>query len=503
LVAIDTPPKQMRQSQTRAEFSPPVDEPDSQAMVAAPQAAGWRVVCCPPLVPSDPILIMNQTHSSAADGPATGTKDDLQATFSRHRAQLASALPPRSIAIVHSSDFVTTNADATFPYTENSDFYYLTGIRQEESTLILFPDAPDPAQRELLFLRETNDTIAVWEGARLSKEQATGKSGIAKVHWNSQFDGMLRRLMIQADQVFLNTNEHPRAKPEAPDRNERFAHSCRERFPLHQYRRLAPLLHRQRAVKNEGELELMRRACEVTDAGFRRLLNFVRPGVREYEVQAELIHEYLRRGSDGFAYPPIIASGVNSCVLHYVSNREVCKDGDLLLLDVAAEWQGYDSDMTRTIPVNGRFSPRQRAVYDAVLRVMRAASGLLQPGVMMQDYQKEVARIMEGELIDLKLLNPDEVGAQDPDKPLYRRYFMHGTSHSIGIDTHDVQREDEPVREGMVFTVEPGIYLPEEGFGVRLENMIIVRSDGNVDMLGQVPVEADEIEALMAAAKQS
>ena len=442
---------------------------------------------------------MNQTHSNASvHEPGAGC--DLQETFRSHRARLAASLPPRSMAIVHSNDFVSSNADATFPFTENSDFYYLTGIRQEESTLILFPDAPDPVHRELLFLRETNETIAVWEGARLTKEQATARSGIDKVHWNKQFDGLFRRLMIQADQVFLNSNEHPRARPDAPDRNERFVHSCRQQFPLHQYRRLAPLLHRRRAVKSGGELELMRRACEVTGAGFRRILNFVRPGVREYEVQAELIHEYLRLGADGFAYPPIIAAGVNSCVLHYVSNREVCRDGDLLLLDVAAEWQGYDSDMTRTIPVNGRFTPRQRSVYEAVLRVMRAATTLLQPGVMMSAHQKEVNRIMEGELINLNLLDARAVADQDPDKPLFRRYFMHGVSHSIGIDTHDVQREDEPIRAGMVFTVEPGIYLPDEGFAVRLENMVIVRPEGNIDMLEQVPVEPDEIEKLMAAA---
>lgn len=436
----------------------------------------------------------NPIHKAAMAPTAPG----LQETFSSHRARLAASLPPRSMAVVLSNDVITTNADSTLPFVENSDFYYLTGIRQEESALVLFPDAHDPAHREMLFLRETNETIAVWEGARLTTAQATAASGIDKVHWNQQFDSLLRRLMIQAETVYLNSNEHPRARPEAPDRNERFAHTCRQQFPLHQFRRLAPLLHRQRAVKTPGEIDLMRRACAVTESGFHRLLKFVKPGVMEYEVQAELIHEYLRLGADGFAYPPIVASGANSCVLHYVTNRERCKDGDLLLLDVAAEWAGYDSDMTRTIPVNGRFSPRQRAVYRSVLRVMRAAAALLQPGVMLNEFQKEVGKIMESELIGLGLFSAADVERQDPDKPLFRKYFMHGTSHSIGIDTHDVLREDEPVRENMVFTVEPGIYLPDEGFGVRLENMIVIREGGNEDLLGSVPIEADEIEALMA-----
>ncbi len=441
---------------------------------------------------------MKQADIPMHQASASPLTPGLQETFSSHRARLAASLPPRSMAIVLSNDVITTNADATVPFVENSDFYYLTGIRQEESALVLFPDAQDPAHREMLFLRETNETIAVWEGARLTKEQATEASGIVKIHWNQQFDSLFRRLMVQAESVFLNTNEHPRARPEGPDRNERFVRTSREQFPLHQYRRLAPLLHRQRAIKTPGEIELMRRACSVTESGFHRLLKFVRPGVMEYEVQAELIHEYLRLGADGFAYPPIIASGVNSCVLHYVSNRERCKDGDLLLLDVAAEWGGYDSDMTRTIPVNGRFSPRQRAVYESVLRVMRAAADLLQPGVMLNEFQKEVGRVMERELIGLGLLDAAEVDKQDPDSPLFRKYFMHGTSHSIGIDTHDVLREDEPVRENMVFTVEPGIYLPDEGFGVRLENMIVIKEGGNVDLLGSVPIEPDDIEALMA-----
>lgn len=417
--------------------------------------------------------------------------------FTEHRRRLAERLPPGALVIVHANDVMPTNADGTLGFAPNSDLYYLSGIDQEETVLMLFPDAPDPKQRELLFVRETSEHIAIWEGQKLTKEDARARSGIERVHWTSEFETQFRQLMCQASVVYLGSNEHPRAVIHVESRELRFARRCRHEYPLHRLERLAPLIYELRAVKSAAELELLREAVRITRDGFMRLLHFVRPGVHEFEVEAELAHEFLRQRAGGFAYPPIIASGANACVLHYVTNHCECRDGELLLLDVAAKYAHYNADLTRTIPVNGRFTERQRAVYEAVLRVFRACCGMLKPGVIIREYQEKVGEIMTEELIRLGLLDAREVAEQDPEKPLYKKFFMHGTSHHLGLDVHDVPPAWQPIRPGMVFTVEPGIYLRDEGLGVRLENDILIGEHENTDLMADIPIEADEIEALM------
>ncbi|MBP7951389.1 MAG: aminopeptidase P family protein [Verrucomicrobiales bacterium] len=417
--------------------------------------------------------------------------------FIDNRRRLAARLKPNSIAIVHAADVLPRSADGVIPFIQNSDLFYLTGVDQEETILLLYPDAAEPKYREVLFLRETNEQVRTWEGDKLTKEQARQATGIQTVLWTQEWAQQLRTLALQAECICLPLNEHPRAVIELETRETRFVRQCREMFPLHRYERLAPLLYELRCVKSDTELSLIRQAIDATDAGFRRLLGFIRPGVWEYEIEAELAHEWLRRRSRGFAYPPIIASGENACVLHYVANDRQCQDGDLVLLDVAAEYANYNSDLTRTVPVNGKFTPRQRQVYDAVLRVLRECFQLLQPGVLLRDYQKKVEKLMEQELIRLNLLDAAEVAKQDPEKPLLKKYFPHGTSHHLGLDVHDVAPPNFALRPGMVLTVEPGIYIREEQLGVRLENDVLITEDGVVDLMAHIPIEASDIEALM------
>jgi Xaa-Pro aminopeptidase len=417
--------------------------------------------------------------------------------FITNRKRLVPLLKPRSVVIVHSNDLMPTNADGTMGFAQNSDLLYLSGVDQEESVLILFPDASDEKQREMLFLRETSEDIAIWEGEKLTKEQAREKTGIKEVHWLSEFERLFRIVMCQADHVYLNSNEHPRATIPVESRETRFTHRCQHEYPLHSYVRLAPLMHDLRSIKSPHELELLKEAIRITKLGFDRLLKFVRPGVHEYEVEAELVHEFVKNRASGFAYPPIIGSGANACVLHYVENKAECLDGEMLLLDVAARYANYNADLTRTIPVNGRFTERQRDVYNAVLRVFRACCQMLRPGVIIKDYQEEVGKLMTGELIGLGLLKKEDVEKQNPEKPLYKKYFMHGTSHHLGLDVHDVGLTWKPVQAGMVFTVEPGIYIREEKLGVRLENDILIGENGNIDLMADIPIEVEEIEALM------
>ncbi len=417
--------------------------------------------------------------------------------FIRNRDKLRALLRPNSIVIVLSNDVLPTNADGTMGFRQNSDLLHLSGIDQEETALVLMPDAVDPKEREILFVRETNEHIAVWEGEKLNKEQARAASGIERVEWSHTFEGFLHRLIPQADHVYLTTNEHLRAAAVVQTRNDRLIRDCQARYPLHRYERLAPLMHRLRITKQPEELVAIRKACEITEAGFRRLLGFIKPGVGEWEIEAELIHEFVRRGSRGFAYPPIIGSGANACVLHYVDNSKVCRDGDMLLLDVAAEYAGWNSDLTRTVPVNGRFTKRQRQVYGTVLRVFRACNGILRPGNNPLDYQKQAVELVEEELVGLGLFTAREAREQGPDKPLVKKYFMHGVSHHLGLDVHDVAPPHEPYAEGMVFTIEPGIYIREEGLGVRLENDVLIGRDSNADLMAGIPIEPDEIEDLM------
>jgi Xaa-Pro aminopeptidase len=419
--------------------------------------------------------------------------------FIKNRGKVAQKLAPHSIAIFHSNDVMPTSADGTMPFVQHSDIYYLTGIAQEETILVLFPDAIEEKHREILFIRQTDEHTAIWEGEKYSQEAAAAQSGIRTVLWTKDFDALLPALVFQAENIYLNTNEHLRQKNEVETRDARFIAFCKKNFPLHTYKRLAPLMMEVRSRKEKEEIEAIAAACKITEKGFRRLLGFVKPGVMEYEIEAELLHEFIRHGSRGFAYEPIIASGANACVLHYVSNDKPCKAGDLLLLDVGAEYAGYASDMTRCIPVSGRFSERQKAVYNAVLRVKKEAKKLLRVGTLIADYQKEVGKLMTSELIGLGLLKKHEVEKEDPQNPLYKRYFMHGTSHFLGLNVHDYGFFHKKVEAGMVFTVEPGIYIREEGIGVRLENDIVVLEDGYQDLMSDIPIEVEEIEDLMNA----
>ena len=416
--------------------------------------------------------------------------------FVENRERLARRLPTNALAVVNANDVLPTNADGTLALQPNSDLFYLSGIEQEESILVLAPDAFDPKLREVLFLREPNEHLKTWEGCKHSKEDAQKISAIKTVKWLSEFPVLFRQLMCDAERVFLNSNEHKRATGEVGTRDERFVRECQRKFPLHTYHRLARLLHDLRVVKSDREVELLREACAITRAGFRRVLKKTRPGVNECEIEAEFIHEFTRRRGK-FAYPPIIASGANSCVLHYNQNDQPCRKGDLLLLDVGASYANYNADLTRTIPVSGKFTKRQKAVYNAVLRVLRASIAGATAGKLHRDWQKQAKQMMNEELLALGLLTKADIRKQTDDTPASQKYFNHSLGHPLGLDVHDVGYTTKPFAPGWVLTVEPGIYIPAEGFGVRLENDILVSESGPVDLMAKIPVEADEIEALM------
>jgi len=416
--------------------------------------------------------------------------------FVENRARLKARLLPNSLAVVNANDVLPTNADGSLRLIANSDLFYLTGVEQEQTILLLYPDAHDEKQRELLFIRDVHPDLETWEGHKLTKEEAREISGVERVHFLSEFPRLFHRLMCECEHVYLNSNEHKRAVIEVETRESRFVAQTIRRYPLHDYHRLARLMHPLRVVKMPQEIELIRKACALTGKGFRRLLRFVRPGVNETEIEAELAHEFIR-GGGGFAYTPIIASGANACALHYIANCAACRRGDLLLLDVAASYANYNSDLTRTIPVSGRFTPRQRQVYDAVLRVFRQCCDNLRPGKLWKDWQKEAEQLIEKELVDLKLLTTRAIKKQDPDNPAFKKYFMHGVGHPIGLDVHDVGFTTEPMQAGWVMTVEPAIYIRDEGMAVRLENTILVGENGNTDLMADIPIEAREIEAAM------
>lgn len=422
--------------------------------------------------------------------------------FIKNRQKFTSRMKDKALAVFNSNDIYPVSADGTMPFQQHRDIFYLSGVDQEESILVLFPSAKDPKHREVLFLRETNETIAIWEGEKLTKQAAFEVSGIKTVYWLSQFDTIFKNLMAEAELIYFNTNEHLRANTEVETREDRFIKKCKADYPAHQVAKSAPILHELRAVKEAEELELMQTACNITDKGLRRLLGFIQPGVWEYEIEAELAHEFLRNRSKGFAYTPIIASGKNACVLHYIENNQICQDGDVILMDFGAEYANYASDLTRCVPVNGRFTTRQRQVYDAVLRVKKHAESMLVPGTMLAEYHKEVGLFMEKELIGLGLIDQTDVNNQNPDWPAYKKYFMHGTSHYIGLDTHDVGLWNVPIQAGMVFTCEPGIYIPEENLGIRLEDDLVVQASGGPkNLMAHIPLEAEEIEELMNAGK--
>ncbi len=418
--------------------------------------------------------------------------------FIKNRKNFMAQMKPNSLAIFNSNDIYPITADSTMPFQQHRDIFYLSGVDQEESVLVLFPDTPNDAHKEILFLKETNDHIAVWEGEKLTKEKALETSGIKTVYWLQEMEKILFEIMTQCETVYINTNEHYRANVETETREARFVKGFLQKYPAHNVAKSNPILQRLRSVKDQVELDLIQKACDITEKGMRRVLNFVKPGVMEYEIEAEYMHEFLRNRSKGFAYTPIIASGNNANVLHYIENNQACNDGDLILIDVGAEYANYSSDMTRTIPVNGKFSKRQREVYDAVNRVKNEATKMLVPGAIWKKYHVEVGNLMTSELLGLGLLDKTDVKNENPDWPAYKKYFMHGTSHHMGLDTHDYGLLWEPMKANMVFTVEPGIYIPEEGFGIRLEDDVVIQENGEpFNLMRNIPIEAEEIEDLM------
>lgn len=417
--------------------------------------------------------------------------------FISNRERLRNLLKPNSMVIVQSNDVLPTNADGTFGFRQNNDIFYLSGIDQEETILIVFPDFPDEKFREILLIRETSEHLKVWEGEKLSKKQANDISGIEKVIWTSNFDTILRKLIFLADHVYLNLNEHDGGEWNFETRERRFISEFKQKFPLHRIERLAPLLQQLRVIKQPIEIDLIKKAIEITNKGFIRMAKFLKPKVNEFELEAELIHEFLSNHSRGHAFAPILASGKSACVLHYVTNNNQCQVGEIILMDFGAEYANYNADITRCLPVNGKFSERQKEVYSAVLNVMKATKKMLIVGNTMENIKKEVGKIMEFELIKLGLLKQDEVDNQNEDAPLYKKYFPHGISHHLGLDVHDVGNRYEVFKVGMVFTCEPGIYIPEEKLGIRLENDILITENGIEDLMTNIPIEIEEIEALM------
>ena len=416
--------------------------------------------------------------------------------FVQNRKRIADRMGSKALAVVNANDILPTNADGTLPMQPNADMFFLTGIEQEESVLVLFPDAADEKQREILFVRQPSEHLQIWEGYKHTKDDARKISGIKNVKWLSEFPVLFRSLMCEAESAYLNSNEYKRANVEVETRDVRFIRQCQTDFPLHQYRRLAPLLHELRVVKTDLEIELLKEAVDITAKGFRRTLKFVKPGVMEYEVEAELAREFIKRRGK-FAYTPIVAAGKNNCVLHYLQNDQVCKKGQLLLMDVASSYANYNADLTRTIPVSGKFSRRQKKVYNAVLRVLRQSIAGAVVGKLHKDWTKESQAHMNEELLKLGLLKKSQIKKQDPDNPACRKYFMHGLGHPLGLDVHDVGDNNQPFASGTVLTVEPGIYLPDEGFGVRLEDDIVVTEKGPINLMEKTPIETDEIESIM------
>lgn len=417
--------------------------------------------------------------------------------FIENRKRLSKRLKPRSIAVFNSNDIMPTSADGVHPFIQQTDLFYLCGIDQEETILILCPDAHDKKLREILFIKKTSPETLIWEGHKYTPEQATDISGVATVRNLDAFETIFQQLVFESENIYLNINEHLRADMTVASRDMRFLRHCQTYHPLHKYERLAPLMHELRVVKSEVEVALIKHAAEITKGAFFNALKCIAPDVWEFEIEAEIHYEFLKKRSNGPAYATIVASGGNACVLHYIKNDQQLKDGDLLLMDFGAEYAHYAADVTRTIPINGRFSKRQKAVYDAVLRVQRDAIQLLKPGMLMEDYNHAVGKIMQEELRRLGLLSREEINAQTKDKPAYRKYFMHGASHHLGLDVHDYGSKYRAFEVGMVMTCEPGIYIADESIGIRLEDDILITADGPVNLTADIPIDADEIEALM------
>ena len=420
--------------------------------------------------------------------------------FVKNRAKFVAQMQPNALAVFNSNDIFSTGADSTLPFHQHRNIFYLSGVDQEESILVLFPDAKNTKHKEILFVKETNEHIAIWEGAKLSKKQATEVSAVQTVYWLKDFDVLFEAMMKEAQTVYFNNNNHYRQVVEMETREDRFIKKLKNDYPNHNIENNFPIMQALRGVKEPEEIQLIQQACNITEKGFKRVLGFVKPGVMEYEIEAEYAYEFLKNRSKGFAYTPIIGSGYNACVLHYIENNKVCKDGDMLLMDVGAEYANYSSDMTRTIPVNGRFTARQKSVYQAVLNVKNEATKMLVSGTLWEAYHKEVGKLMTSELVGLGLLDSADIQNQDPKKPAYKKYFMHGTSHHMGLDTHDFGVLKEPMVANMVFTVEPGIYIPEEKMGIRLEDDVVIQSSGApLNLMKNIPIEVEAIETYMNA----
>ncbi|MFK5878310.1 MAG: aminopeptidase P family protein [Flavobacteriaceae bacterium] len=420
--------------------------------------------------------------------------------FIKNRKKFASKMKTNSLAIFNSNDIYPISADSTLPFAQHRDIFYLSSVDQEESVLVIFPDSPKESHKEILFLKETNDHIAVWEGEKLTKEKAFETSGIKTVYWLQDLEKVLFELMTQAENIYINTNEHYRANVETETREARFVKLLQEKYPAHTYFRSQPILQRLRSIKEPEEIALIQQACDITEKGFRRILKATKPDVWEHELEADFIHEFIRNRSDGFSYTPIIASGYNANVLHYIENNQQCKMGDVILMDVGASYANYASDMTRCVPVSGKFTDRQKDVYNAVLRIKKAAAKMLVPGTIWADYHVEVGKLMTQELIGLELITNEDVKNENPDWPAYKKYFMHGTSHHMGLDTHDYGILTEPMQANMVFTVEPGIYIPDENLGIRLEDDYVIQESGEpFNLMKNIPLEIEDIEALMNA----
>ena len=417
--------------------------------------------------------------------------------FIENRKKFIESIKDKSAAVFVSNDVMPTNADEEMPFIQNTNLFYLTGIDQEDTFLILAPDFPDKNLREILFIKETSEEISIWEGNKLTKNEAIKISGIKTVLWNDEFYKILPLIIAESNNLYIEKNEHIRSITEVETAQDRFYSFAKEKFPLQNFERSYPLLSKLRMVKNNIEIKLIQKACDITEKGFRRILNYTKPGVWEYELEAEFIHEFINNNSKGFAYQPIIASGINACTLHYNENDCECKPGSLILMDAAAEYANYKSDMTRTIPVGGKFTKRQLDVYNAVLNVKNEATNILRPGININDYHKEVGKIMESELLKIKLLDKTDVKKQDPKNPLFKQYFMHGTSHHLGLDVHDVGNFYVDLKPGNVFTVEPGIYIRKENLGIRLEDNIVIGEKENINLMKNIPILPEEIEDLM------
>lgn len=417
--------------------------------------------------------------------------------FTLNRKNFSKQMKKNSLAVFVSNDAITRSADAAYKWRQNPDLFYLSGIDQEETFLILFPDAPEEKYREILFVRKTSEQIMIWEGKKHTQAEARKISGIQEVYWSDSFENIFNMLMHYAAHVYLNTNEHDRSISMGEATEVKFARKVLNDFPLHKYERSAPILHSLRVTKSKYEVELLSKAIDITRKGFLRTLKFIKPGVWEHEVEAELTHEYIINRGTGHAYEPIVATGENACVLHYVSNDVQCKAGELLLMDCAAEYANYNADLTRTVPVSGKFTKRQKNVYNAVLRVHHEAAKMMRPGVVLNDLNKEVGKIMEAELLQLRLLKKGDIAKQDKDYPAYKKYFPHGTAHFLGLDVHDVGNRFDKLKPGAVLTCEPGIYIREEKLGIRIENNLLVTKDKPLDLMANIPIEAEEIEEIM------